>query len=122
MSPFDFVKDVSFAKQNILTVENEESYIPIIINRALGYYSDTVLHANMMNMNAHLDKQLQYDFYLHGLRKRKRYTPWHKKVVNHELECISLYYKLSNHKAKEALKLLSREQILTIVERVERKE
>jgi len=124
VSPFDFVKDVSFNKHNIFTIENEDAYIPIIVNRAFSYYSDTVLHANQMNMAHHLDKQLQHDFYLHGLRKRKRYTPWHKRIASdwHELECIAEYYRFSIRKAKEAKVLLSREQILTIVERVERKE
>lgn len=122
MNVFDFVKDVSFNKHNILTEENEESYIPIIINRALGYYSDTVMFSNEMNMKHHLDKKLQHDFYLHGLRKRKRYTPWHKKEVDHELEAISQYFQYSRQKAKEARKLLSQDQIIIILKSMEKEE
>lgn len=122
MSPFDFVKDVSFTKHNIFTEDNMGDYIPIIINRAFGYYTDTVMYANEMNIKHHLDKQLQYDFYLHGLRKRKRYSPWLKKDYDDDVEAISQYFQISYAKAKEARKLLSQHDVDKIAEMIERKQ
>ena len=31
-----------------------------------------------MNLNAHIDSRLQYDFYLEIVRKRKRFSKWTK--------------------------------------------
>ena len=44
-----------------------KSYPPYIINRCLSGHVDSILFANAMNLNQHLDKRLQYDFLLNTL-------------------------------------------------------
>ena len=57
---------------------------PFMVNNAISYYMDCILFANEMNMNAHLEKRMHYDYLFHSLRKMKRqYVTWvkNKKVM-----------------------------------------
>jgi hypothetical protein len=77
------------------------------------------MYANEMNKYPHLSKQMQYDFYINSLRKRKRFSPWINKKVDKDLECVKSYYGYSDEKASQALKILSPDQINFIKKRVE---
>ena len=81
------------------------------MNKCLSGTLDSVLFANEMNMNAHLDKELQYDFYLQSLRKRKRFAPWLKKGKVEDIDAVKNYYGYSTEKAEQALRILTRSQI-----------
>ena len=69
------------------------------------------MFANEMNRNHQLDKDMQYSFYLNSLRKKKRFSPWLKQDKIKDLEYVKKYYGYSNEKAKQALKILTKEQI-----------
>ena len=75
---------------------------------------DAIMFANEMNMNANIDKKLQYDFYLNTLRSKKRFSPWVKKDELKNLELVKSYYGYSIEKAKQVLPLLSQKQITFI--------
>jgi hypothetical protein len=96
-----------------------KEYAPFIINRCLSSHIDTVLFANEINMNSHLDKDMQYSFFLNTIRKRKRFSPWLRKDKVQDLECVKRYYGYSSEKASQALKILSKEQINFIKQRLE---
>jgi hypothetical protein len=117
----DWLNSINFTKEN-LTEENPDvikEYAPFIINKCLSGQIDTILFANEMNMNHHLDKDMQYSFYLNSLRKRKRFSPWLRKDKVTDLECVKQYYDYSNEKASQALKILSKDQIAFIKQRLE---
>jgi len=117
----DWLNSINFTKDN-LTEENPDlikEYSPFIINKCLSGQIDSILFANEMNMNHHLDKDMQYSFYLNSLRKRKRFSPWLRKDKITDLECIKQYYGYSNEKASQALKILTKEQINFIKKRLE---
>jgi hypothetical protein len=117
----DWLNSINFTKKN-LTKENPDlikEYAPFIINKCLSGQIDTILFANEMNMNHHLDKDMQYSFYLNSLRKRKRFSPWLRKDKIVDLKCIKSYYGYSNEKASQALKILTREQINFIKKRLD---
>ena len=99
----------------LLTEQDEKSYSPFMVNRALSYHKDTVLYANEMNSYPNLDKKLQYDFYINIIRASKRpYSKWHKKASSGNLSVVKEYYGYSDAKAEEALKILSDDQIAAI--------
>jgi hypothetical protein len=62
---------------------------------------------------------MQYSFYLNSLRKKKRFSPWIRKDKVKDLECIKKYYKYSNEKAHQALKILNKSQLDFIKQRLE---
>ena len=123
MNPFDFVTDINLHKKDIITnSENpelaERKYNPFLTNRALSYFPDTVHYANLMNMNTELDNMMQYSFLLNIVRKRKRFSKWHKTTDDEDLQAVIDYYGYSVKRAKEALKILGDEQLLTIKEKM----
>jgi hypothetical protein len=72
---------------------------------------DTVLYANEMNMKHDIPSRLQYDFYIHIVRPRKRFSPWGKQDKVKDLDVVKQYYGYSNEKAKQALRILSPTQL-----------
>ena len=89
----------------------ENSYPSWIINKCLSSFTDTVLFANEMNMNYHISKRMQYDFYINSLRPRKRFSPWSKKESIDYLDEVREYYGYSYTKALEAIRVLSPDQL-----------
>ena len=67
-----------------------------------------------------MPNKLQYDFFINIVRKRKRFSPWEKKVKLDDLESIKEYYNYSTPKAQEVLKILNKEQIEFIKSKLNR--
>lgn len=120
-SPFDYFKAVSSTKeQMIVDDQSEAAYSPFIVNRSLSYFADTLFHANQLNMLPGLDKKLQYDYYMTGIRARKRFTKWAKGSKSEDLDAIKQYYKYTDKRAIEAMSLLTQEQIDWIKQRLQK--
>ena len=109
----DWMNSLNFNKEDLIK-ENPDivkEYPPYIVNRCLSGHMDCVLFANEMNRYHSLDKDMQYNFYLNILRKRKRFSPWVRKEKVSDLEFVKSYYGYNNEKASQALKILSKEQL-----------
>jgi len=117
-NPFDYATAILQTKKQLIVDEiTEKDYAPFLTNRALSQHKDCVLFANEMNRRHGLDKKLQNDFLLNTVRSMKRpFAKWAKSEKNDDLECIKLVFGLSDFKAKEATRLLSKEQIQQIKE------
>ncbi len=116
----DWLNSINFSKENLIEDSSSiKEYSPYVINRCLSGHIDCVLFANEMNLNHQLDKDMQYSFFLNTIRKRKRFSPWLRKDKIKDLECVKQYYGYSNEKASQALKILSKEQINFIKQRLE---
>ena len=112
MNPFEFVNAINYTKKNIMIDDiTEKAYAPYMVNRQLSYFPDTVLAANEMNRNHHLDNRLQFDFFINIIRKRKRFSKWFKPEHISDLDVVKKYYGYSNEKARQVLTLLSTENI-----------
>ena len=112
MNPFDYVNSINYTKKNIMVDDiTEKAYVPYMVNRQLSYFPDTVLAANEMNRNHHIDNRLQFDFFINIIRKRKRFSKWYKPETISDLEAVKKYYGYSNEKARQVLTLLSPEHI-----------
>ena len=117
-NPFDYATAILQSKQQLIVDEiTEKNYNPFLINRALSQHKDCLAFANEMNSRHYLEKKLQFDFLLNTVRSMKRpVAKWAKAEKNDDLECIKLAYGLSDSKARDALRLLSKEQIQKIKE------
>ena len=74
-NPFDYVNSINISKKDIMHDDiSEKSYPAFMVNRALSYFNDTVLYANEMNVNHHIDNKLQYHFLINIIRKKKRFS------------------------------------------------
>ncbi len=117
----DWLNSINFNKKDLIKDDPSviKDYAPYIINRCVSGHLDTVLYANEMNKFHHLDKDMQYTFYLNTLRKRKRFSPWIRKDKVSDLECVKRYYGYSNEKASQVMKILFYEHIEFIKKRLE---
>lgn len=123
-NPFDYLTAINYTKENLVHGTNndelaEQGYQPFLVNKGLSYFPDTILYANEMNMNSHLDKGLQFDFFINSIRSKKRFSKWHKKINNDDFEAVQSYYKCSDTKAEQALKVLTTEQLQCIKDRLQ---
>ena len=117
----DWLNSINFTKEDITQDDPSviKDYAPYIINRCLSGNLDCILFVNEMNKYSFLDKDMQYSFYLNTLRKKKRFSPWLRKDKVTDLQSVKQYYGYSNEKASQALKILSKQQIDYIKQRLE---
>jgi hypothetical protein len=115
----EIIPSILQTKKDVL--DEEKDYKPFLVNRSLSYHVDCIMYANEMNMNPNLDGKLQYQYLLNTIRPMKRkFQPWQKTSAVKDLECVKEYFGYSNEKAKEALRILTDEQITLIKEKLEK--
>jgi len=115
-NPFDYTNSISQNKKNLMrgTANDkiaEKEYDPFLNNRALSYHADTIFHANEMNLRSHIDNLLQYEYLLNIIRPKKRYAKWSKKDNDGDVLLVKEYYGYNDSKARQALAILSTEQL-----------
>jgi hypothetical protein len=109
----DWLNSIYDNKKDLLKEDPELSkkYPNFVINRILSGNIDTVLFANELNERFTMDKDMQYKYLLYAIPKRKRFSQYLKKNEFEYLNLVKTYYGYNNEKALEALKLLSKEQL-----------
>lgn len=122
MSPFDFLNAINDNKKDLFQdPQAEKDYSAFMVNRGLSYFPDTVLYANEMNRYPSIPKSWQFYFFLNTIPKKKRFSKWSKKdAETKSLQLIKEYYGYSFEKAKEALSVLSVEQLSIIEEKLQK--
>lgn len=121
ISPFDFINAINFDKKVLIVDDwSEKQYIPYIVNRGLSFGADTVIPANEMNSRPHLDRKLQFDFLINTIRPRKRYNKWVKADKVDAIELVKTYYGYSIEKARQALSILTSEQLDHLKQKLEK--
>jgi len=109
----EIVPSILQTKKNVFeTEEDYKDYNKFVVNRALSFHMDCILYANEMNLYPDLDSDMQYQYLLNTIRPMKRkFQPWQKAEVLKDIGCVKEYFGYSNEKAKEALRILSDEQL-----------
>jgi hypothetical protein len=113
----EILNSINHNKDNILRERDEreeKSYAPFVVNRCLSYFSDTIFLVNNLNVIPNVDKRMHYEYLLHSVRKRKRFSKWLKKENDPRIDWIKEYYGVSEQIAREYLTLLTDEQIETV--------
>jgi len=113
----DILKSINVTKdQDLIDEYNESDYPSWVVNRALSFYPDTILQVNEINQHSHMPRTMQYKYLLYSVRKKNRYSPWLKYKLPEEIQLIKDYYGFSTAKAKDALPLLSKDDLNKIKE------
>ena len=119
MNPFEYLNAINMTKKDVMVDDiAEKSYNSFMVNRSLSYFNDTVLMANEMNINHHIDNRLQFDFLINIVRKKKRFSKWIKPDTVSDVEVVKEYYGYNNEKARQALSLLTSDQINELKQKV----
>ena len=119
MNHFDYLNSINLTKKDIMVDDVcEKDYNSFMVNRGLSYFPDTIIIANEMNRHHQIDNKLQYQFLINMIRKRKRFSKWAKAQKESDIDAVKEYYGYSNEKARQALTLLSPDQITIIKNKV----
>jgi len=122
MNPFEFIDCINLSKKDVIAEDPtlEKDYSPFMVNRGLSYFYDTVMYANEMNRNHQAAKKWQFQFLLNSIPKKKRFSKWHKRTEEKSLKLVMEFYGYSSEKAKQALSILTDEQLKTIEEKLKK--
>ena len=111
----DYLKAINETKEPLLDTTDEtweKKYAPFFINRCMSMFYDTIMHSNEMNGLHFLPKRMQFHYLINSIRIKKRFGgKWLSQTKLKDLELVKEYYGYSNAKAKEALSILSYDQI-----------
>ena len=111
----DYLNSINLNKNDLMGEDSDPAwkskYPAYIINKCMSHHMNTVMYANEMNQYSFLDSKMQYDFYIHIVRPRRRFSPWGKKQKIDDLDLVKRYYGYSTDKAIQALRILSPNQI-----------
>lgn len=115
-NPFDYVNTINQSKKNMMRdSENdtlaEKGYTPFMVNKALSYFPDTILHANLVNQYHQLDNRPQYEFLLNSVRPKKRWAKWVKADDDGDLNIVCEFYQCNRTVGRDYLSLLSSTQL-----------
>ncbi len=114
----DYLNAINITKKRLLDTSDitwEKKYSPFIINRCLSMFYDTIMHSNEMNGYHFLPKKMQFDYFINSIRERRRFGgKWLSQKKVKDLELLKEYYGYSNSKAKEALSILTNDQLENI--------
>ena len=114
----DYLNAINYSKEKLLDTDDltwEKKYPPYIVNKCLSMHWDCLAAANEINTYHFLDKKLQFHFLINSIRKKKRFGgKWLSQTKLKDLEYVKEYYGFGNEKAKEALTILTKEQIENI--------
>ena len=116
----EYLKAINQTKEPLMDGEDEEwerKYVPFIVNKCVGAFPDTIMLVNEINQLPNLDKKLQFHFLINSIRKKKRFGgKWLSQTKLKNLEYVKEYYGYSNEKARQALNILTEQQIDVIKE------
>ena len=119
----DYLNAINHQKIDLMDSEDEfweKRYPAFIVNKAFSSFPDCILFVNEMNKMHHLDKRLQFQFFLNSIGLKKRFSKWLRSYKIKNLEYVKEYYGYNNEKARQALDILNDEQLERIKRTIDR--
>ena len=117
----DYLPAINYTKKNLMDSDDTawvKKYPAFMVNKVLSSFIDTISKANEMNRLSLLDNDMQFQYLLNTIRSKKRYTPYLKSEKIQDIECVKEYYGYNMEKARTALKILTKNQLKNIKEKL----
>ena len=117
-----YLNAINYTKEDLVNSDDQmwaKKYPAYITNKIMSAFPDTLMLANEMNRHSHLDKDIQFQFYINSVRKKKRFSPFIRASKLKDIDVVKEYYGYSNEKASQALKILDKKQLNFIKQRLE---
>jgi len=118
-----YLNAINYTKEKLMDADDEmweKKYPSFIVNKALSAFEECILLVNELNIKPHIDKKLQFSFLINSVRIKKRFSPWLRKSKINDLDICKEYYGYNNEKAKEALQILTKQQLQIIKQKLNR--
>lgn len=112
----DYLDSINTTKKNIIRGSNaydaaEKQYPPFPVARSLSYHEDCILlvaELNNRGTSSHgVSNKMHYEFLLHVLDKRKRFSRWERPAKDEAIELIMDSFNYSKEKAESVRSLFS---------------
>ena len=116
-----YLNAINYTKEDLVKSDDKmwaKKYPAYIINKIMSAFTDTLMLANEMNRHHTLDKDIQFQFYINSVRKKKRFSPFIRASKLKDIDLVKEFYGFSNDKAKDALKILTKDQLKIIKEKL----
>lgn len=111
-TPFDILKHIN--SKDAFEFDMKD-YNVFMINRGFSNTLDTLFFAEIINRYSHLDKDIQYRFYLDAIPKGKRFGKWNKSLaIDDDIILLMNKYEINQRVAESYYKLLSQESIVVL--------
>jgi len=117
----DYLPAINYTKKNLMDSDDPfwaKKYPAYMVNKVLSSFIDTLSKANEINKFASLDNDMQFQFLLNSIRSKKRFTPYLRSEKIADIECVKEYYGYNMAKARTALKILTKNQLKLIKEKL----
>jgi len=116
MTPFDFLNAINYTKEDLFKdPQASKDYNAFMVNRGLSYFLDTILLSNEMNIHYNLDSDMQFQYLINTITKKKRFGKWAKKDKDSKsFLLVKEYFKYSDEKARQVLDILTNDQLAII--------
>jgi hypothetical protein len=85
-----------------------KDYSSFMGNRALSQFQELIFHAQAMNENWGLPKEVNFAFFYHSVPKKKRFSKWAKKddAEEEKIKKLKEYYGYSTIRAREIIPIV----------------
>jgi hypothetical protein len=107
----DYLNSINQTKENVMRGSDDpkavSGYPAFVVRRSFSYFNDTVLFANELNKYPNLDNDMQYEFFLHALPRKRRFAKWVKPNIVEDLQLIKAVYNYGDDKAATVLSLFT---------------
>ena len=117
----EYLNAINFTKKNLMDSDDllwQKKYPAFIVNKILSGFQDCIMLVNEMNKNHFVDKDMQFQFLLNSIRSKKRYSPFLRAEKLNDLDVVKEYYGYNNEKAKNALDILTKDEVKLIKEKL----
>ena len=116
-----YLNAINYTKEDLVNSDDQmwaKKYPAYITNKIMSAFPDTLMLANEMNRHSHLDKDIQFQFYINSVRKKKRFSPFIRASKLKDIDVVKEYYGYSNEKARMVHNLLTDDQITELRRKV----
>ncbi len=118
---FDVIKNINVTKDTDRDTRESmlDLYDPFVVNKSFSLHLDTILYCNEMNIHNHIDKKMQYDYYMNAIRKRNRWAKWPKKSNENTeiIKCIMQEFNMNYKNALNIYKIMTSEELGEIIDK-----
>lgn len=115
------LKSIFVTKENLARIEGDlflKTYSPFLISKCLAKHQESFYSVFVLNQYPDIPPDEHYEYLLHTIRPMGR-APFAKMktaIEDPDIDLIKKHYAYNDVRAKEALKILSKEQIEKIRE------
>ena len=105
----DFLNDINMKNGNLLLKDPDahKDLSPFLVLSALSKHKDCMYSCDELN-KMNLPKDQFYHYLYTNIRKRKRFSKFHKGTIDDDIKMIMEFYKYSHERAEEAYEILSK--------------